>query len=277
MASDNASKSASGSVERGDAPPRAAQVPAREPARPGVSAYRPPSPASFVALAAFALCYTLMFLLPGPAVLRLANPLGSLMAGEGPHYIEVGLTALVLIPVEIVLFVIFLATQGSDLASFAARQPRPVDTWRAPTPEWRRSEESRRYHLAETVEAIARQRFAFPNAENPDLRTYVNLPEPKLAIEEPGTRERVFPDIVAVAGRGNVPVAIAQVESRETVTPEQAKYVWARLQDRSRELYIYVPAGLLAQARDYAKLAGLKRVQFRTWRWSPGGMVVREV
>jgi len=64
------------------------------------------------------------------------------------------------------------------------------------------------------------------------------------------------------------------VESRETVTLEQARYVWTRLQNRDAELYLYVPAGCLAQAKDYAKVAGV-HAKFRTWRWGPNGMTVR--
>ena len=82
--------------------------------------------------------------------------------------------------------------------------------------------------------------------------------------------------IVAVATPGNAPVAIAQVESRETVTREQAMYVWAPLENQQTTLYLYVPAGSLARAKDYAKAAGIKKAKFRTWRWTPNGMVVKE-
>ena len=81
----------------------------------------------------------------------------------------------------------------------------------------------------------------------------------------------------SVAYPGNYPVAVAQVESKETVTLDQAKYVWSTLQNKNSELYLYVPAGKLAEARDYAKVAGITGAKFRTWRWAPNGMVVREV
>ena len=230
---------------------------------PAVSAYRLPPAAGVVAIGVFALCYALMFTVPGPAVLQIAGQ-------------AVGATVLALAPVSLVALLIFLLAQARDLSFFAARQRRERAGWRGVSDDWRPSEESRRYNLAETVQAIARERFAFPNTENPDLRTFVNLPEPTLAIEPRGTGQKVFPDIVAVAYPGHYPVAIAQVESRETVTLEQAKYQWTRLQNRDTEFYLYVPAGELARAKDYAKVAGLKRVKFRTWRWSPNGMVVRE-
>ena len=50
-----------------------------------------------------------------------------------------------------------------------------------------------------------------------------------MAIEPRGTGDKVFPDIVTVAYPGNYPVAIAQVESRETVTREQATQVYVGL------------------------------------------------
>ena len=76
---------------------------------------------------------------------------------------------------------------------------------------------------------------------------------------------------------GNYPIAIAQIESRETVTREQADYVWALYENKNCPLYLYVPAGLGARAKDYARSANIKNIKFRTWRWSPQGMVIKEL
>lgn len=256
---------AASKAARAEETPPVLQVSAAEGVHePAISAYRLPSATGFIALAVFALSYALMFILPGPGVL--------LIAGQ-----PIGATVVLLVPVSLVFLLIFLLAQARDLSFFAARQHRATADWRGVNLQWRRNEESRRYDLVETVQAIARERFAFPNEENPDLRTYVNLPEPTLAIEPRGTGEKIFPDIVAVSYPGHYPVAIAQVESRETVTLEQAKYVWTRLQNRDTQLYLYVPAGELARAKDYAKVVGLKHAKFRTWRWSPNGMIVREL
>ena len=251
-------------AEKADEPPPVLQVPATKGIHlPSISAYRAPSPASFIALTIFAALYAAAFLFPGPVLATVAG-------------VRIGLVTIAALAVSLVFLLVFIATQGSDLSSFAARQRRPKATWRGLQIEWRRNEESRRYNLAETVNAIARERFAFPNDENPDLRTYVNLPEPTMAIEPRGTGEKVFPDIVTVAYPGNYPVAIAQVESKETVSLDQAKYVWSKLQTKNTDLYLYVPAGVLAEAKDFAKVAGVKGAKFRTWRWSPNGMIVRE-
>ena len=175
-----------------------------------------------------------------------------------------------------VFLLVFLLSQARELSVFAARQPRRRSPWRGLQVEWRRNEESRRYNLAQTVQAIAADRFGFPNAENPDLRTYVNLPEPTMALEPRGTGEKVFPDIVSVVYPGNYPIAIAQVESSETVTLEQARYVWSRLAVKGVDLYLYVPIGMLQRAQDYARIVGLDHAKFRTWRWTPNGMAVQE-
>ena len=244
-------------------PPPFTQVAATEGIHePAISAYRLPSAGGFITLAVFAVCYALMFIVPGPTLLVIGG-------------VSIGATVILLVPVTLIFLLLSVITQAHVLSFFGARQRRTNGAWRGMNLEWRRNEESRRYNLAETVEAIARERFAFPNDQNPDLRTYVNLPEPTMAIEPRGTGEKIFPDILAVGYPGNYPVAMAQVESRETVTMEQARYVWSRLQNRDAELYLYVPAGVLAQAKDYAKVAGV-HAKFRTWRWSPNGMVVRE-
>ena len=252
-------------AEKADEPPPVVQVPATKGVHePSISTYRQPSPASFIALTLFAALYAIGFILPGPAIVVIGD-------------LTIGVMTVLALVVSLVFLLGFLVNQARDLSRFAARQRREEATWRGLRMEWRRNEESRRYNLAEIVNEIARERFAFPNDENPDLRTYVNLPEPTMAIEPRGTGDKVFPDIVAVAYPGNTPVAVAQVESKETVSLDQAKYVWSKLQTKNTDLYLYVPAGQLAEARDYAKVAGIKGAKFRTWRWSPNGMVVREV
>ena len=70
---------------------------------------------------------------------------------------------------------------------------------------------------------------------------------------------------------------IAQVETRETLTREQAERVWSRLESVEAPLDVYVPAGLAVRAKDFARAAGIKHVRFRTWRYSPNGVVIREV
>ena len=85
------------------------------------------------------------------------------------------------------------------------------------------------------------------------------------------------PDILVVDYPGNYPVMVAQVETRETVTRDQARRVWKQLENKDAPLYIYVPSGYGSAAKDYAKGAGITHVKFRTWRHQPGGMMVEDI
>ena len=241
----------------------AVQVPVAAGHAPEVPAYRLPPVLGVMSLVLFVLAFSLMVMVPGPGLLKFGS-------------VEVGATVVLVMPLCLLFLLLFVGSQVSLLSRFAAKGGRRDSKWRRRLVEFRRNEESRRYNLVQIVEQIAAERFAYPDEKNPDLRTYVNLPLPTLAIEPRGTGEKLFPDIVAVASPGNYPVAVAQVESRETVTREQALYVWAPLENQQTTLYLYVPAGSLARAKDYAKAAGIKKAKFRTWRWTPNGMVVKE-
>ncbi len=243
---------------------------------PQVSTYTLPSALPVGLLALIGACIYAMFVFPGPTWATIDWADGIFSAIRIDNGGKVGATVLVLLPILPILLVLFIATQWKAFSQFAARHPRLTRTWRARTNEWRRNEESRGYYLVDTVNRIARDRFNFPDEKNPDLRTYVNLPEPRMGVEVRGTGDKVFPDIVTLIEPGMYPVAIAQVESRETVTREQATYVWAALENKDCPLYVYVPSGSLRAAQDYATSAGLKNVKFRTWRWTPNGMLVRE-
>ena len=245
----------------------------------GVSAARPKqlSPVSVIMLGLFVGSVFLMLVRPGPTLIHIAwaEPIFNLLRIENEQ--GVGLTVAALLPLAGLFLLLFVVLQGRQLGDFAAKTDRKFNHWRQKSTEWRRNEESRRYNLAEIVHAIAKDRFDFPSEDDPDLQSYINCPDPAFGIEPRGTGEKVFPDIVTVMQPGNYPVAIAQIESRETVTRDQADYVWALYQNQDCPLYIYVPAGLLAQAKDYARAANIKNIKFRTWRWSPNGMVVKEL
>ena len=241
-----------------------------------MSTYTLPSAVPVGLMALIGLCIYTMFVFPGPTWATIDWADGIFSAIRIDNGGKVGATVLVLAPVLPILLLLFIGTQWKTFSKFSAAHPRVTNTWRARTNEWRRNEESRGYYLTETVNRIARDRFNFPDEANPDLRTYVNLPEPHMGIEVRGTGDKVFPDIVTLIEPGMYPVAIAQVESKETVSRDQATYVWAALENKDCPLYIYVPAGSLRAAQDYATAAGLKNVKFRTWRWTPNGMLVRE-
>tara|TARA_B100000029_G_scaffold496044_1_gene561844 strand:- start:7380 stop:8477 length:1098 start_codon:yes stop_codon:yes gene_type:complete len=224
------------------------------------------SPVSVVALLLLSLSLFTMIMFPGPAVIK---PAGTTL--------EIGLTIILLAPVVALMTIIFIIHQWSQLGNFSAHNSRDISPWRVDVSDWRRSEDSRRADLLDIVQSIAKERFDFPNVDNPDMRTYVNLPEPQMAIEVQGGSRKILPDIVVLDRPGGRPKLIAQVESRETLTREQAKYVWSELQVKDAPLLLYVPSGLAAQAKDYARSAGVKNVQIRTWRRQPDNIRVREV
>jgi hypothetical protein len=190
-----------------------------------------------------------------------------------------GATVVILLPVALIALFVFLHHETGMLGRFAARQPRRSDPWRlAKWRQLRRNEESRRYYQALTVQEVAKQRFAFPSTDAPEYRAFVNVPEPQLGVEVGPGGEKLFPDIVVTRAASNYPAMLAMVETRETVTREQARYVWKRLENRNAPLYLYVPSGLAAQANDFARDAELQNYKIRTWRRMPGdGVVTREL
>ena len=231
-----------------------------------VPQYSQPSSVGLIASVVLALSFFAIWMGPDPYF-------DSFRGLRGPS--KIGMIAIV--PLLLSLFVLF-RSQARDLGRFAASRPRATGQWRDITSDWRRSEESRRHELVRAVQEIARTRFAYPSDDNPDFQTHVNLPEPTMAVEFGGAgKDQAFPDILVVEYPGNYPVMVAQVETRETLTREQAERVWKRLEMKEAPLDIYVPAGLAAQAKDYARAAGLKHVRFRTWTHSPNGVSVREV
>ncbi len=230
------------------------------------SAARPyqPSPVGFVTLALFTLIFFAMWVFPGPTSITLGD-------------IDVGTTVLLGVPIAMLMGLIFLGSQWSALSRFAAVHPRKTKKWRQGDLEWRRSEESRRAELVTIVNQIATDRFPYPDESNPELRTYVNLPEPQMAVQVQGEIEKLLPDIVVLDKPGGRPKLIAQVESRETMSRQQAEYVWARLEMKDAPLLLYVPSGMASVAKDYMKAAGIKNAEVRTWRRQPDHTKVLEL
>jgi NAD-dependent dihydropyrimidine dehydrogenase PreA subunit len=256
----------------------AAPAPRREPPKaiaqqvvarplPGGPSGDPPhlKPTSLVGIVGIAFVFFLaVVVVPGPIVLEFA-----------PLHFKLGATVLAALPLMLPFIFLFLKGEWRAMAQFASKGGRRTMEWRDVPTEWRRSEEMRSYSLQKLVQRIAEARYDFPSAGQPLLRTHVNLPTPSMALEFSG--EKVWPDILVVTQPGNKPAMVVQVETRETLTREQALYVWSRLENEQAPLDVYVPAGLAARAKDYARAAGIKHIRFRTFRWQPFGMIVREV
>ncbi len=252
---------------------------------PAVSQYGQPSPIGVVALAGMLVMLIGVWLAPGDpvnsgtpiigGVLDIIPRLGIFRNLQGPP--ELGV---VLVLPALLFLLIFVLQQARELRGFDAKRERVLAGWREAGVAWRRSEESRRHELETTISQLANDRFPFPDEAHPDYRTYVNVPEPQLALEFTAggaSRSQVFPDIVVVEHPRNRPIMVAQVETKETVTRRQAELVWAQLENDDAPLYIYVPSGFAARARDYAIAAGIEHARIRTWRRQPGRMLVREL
>ena len=275
-------------------PARGGQVEAMAPhmAGPAVNQYKLPSAVGLIAFFALMASLAAIFIAPGPTFGGAAvwDALDNIRFGDvnvgnlqllldgvdGPSKFGV-VIAILVAPLALLLF---LYGQAKDMRLFAAKHERDIMSWREAGTPWRRSEESRQFEIEVVVRQLARDRFEYPNDAHPDYRTYTNLPTPTLALEFTAggaSTSQVFPDIVVVEHPRNRPVIVAQVETRETVTRQQAELVWAPLETSEAPLYIYVPSGLVRRARDYAMAAGIKNARFRSWRRQPTGMMVREL
>ncbi len=262
--------------------PRTMQVAAEEPHGHGpvqVPHYNQPSPFGFVMLVGMIFGFAITVLFPGPNALQV--PGFAIQFAVGPQISWGGGIAIgVMLGLPIFLFFLggFLQSQIGDLGLFNAKTERYREQWRGSSTVWTRSEETRRVDQANAVKALVQARFAFPTMDHPTYRTHVNVPEATMALEfGGGGGEKVFPDILVVEYPGNYPVMVAQVETRETVSRDQAQRVWKNLESQEAPLYIYVPSGYGAVAKDYARAAGLKHAKIRTWRRQPDGVVVQEI
>lgn len=119
-----------------------------------------------------------------------------------------------------------------------------------------------------TVGAIAERKFPFPNDENPDLDTLLNIPKRTISVGKSATGEDLFPDIVVVRRPGQWLTMMAEVEMTDTLTDEQALTRWAPM-SLLGDLYVYVPMGQLHEAKKLAKKHGVRIAGFRTWRFRP--------
>jgi hypothetical protein len=123
------------------------------------------------------------------------------------------------------------------------------------------------------VQDIAAARFAFPSDDQPDLETYVNVPEPVMGIGE----EDNFPDIVVVRMPGKWLAMTAEVETRDSVTEENARDYWLPY-SKAGDFYLFVPVGQAGQARKICKKVGVELTGLRTYRHQPiWGVEVNDV
>lgn len=115
------------------------------------------------------------------------------------------------------------------------------------------------------VQRIAKIRFNFPNDDHPNWETYTNHPDKTWAIEnEEG--EEIYPDIVVVDSEDEKPVMIGEVETEDSVTEEEAEQ-WREYSEAVQPLFLYVPEGYCADAKERAEEAEAEIEGFRFYYW----------
>ena len=126
-----------------------------------------------------------------------------------------------------------------------------------------------------TVAEIAASRFPFPSEEHPELETLRNNPEPSISVGE-WEGEPLYPDIVVVRRPGQWLQFVAQVETADTMTDEQAQKKWLPY-SKMGDLLLYVPTGQVQQAKRLCRKHGISYKGIRTWRYRPvWGLTIAE-
>jgi hypothetical protein len=119
-----------------------------------------------------------------------------------------------------------------------------------------------------TVAEIARLKFPFPNEEHPDFDTILNEPKPAISVGKDEKGQELYPDIVVVRRPGQWLLMMAEVETADTVSDESALTEWLPY-SKCGELFIYVPAGCVAETKRLCKKHGIPVKGIRTWRFRP--------
>ena len=129
-------------------------------------------------------------------------------------------------------------------------------------------------HLGAVTE-IARERFPYPNEAHPELETLLNIPEPAISVGE-WEGEPLYPEIVVVRRPGQWLQLMAQVETADTMTDEQAQTKWLPY-SKMGDLLLYVPAGKVQEAKRLMRRHGVACKGVRTWRYRPvWGLTIAE-
>ena len=128
---------------------------------------------------------------------------------------------------------------------------------------WRDATETRE------VGQIARQRFAYPDAKEPNLRTYTNLPDRTLGVRDRGGA-MVFPDIVVIDARTTEVRMLAEIETvRSLEEVDDLAEKWRTFVGLG-PLYLFVPMSHLDQARRILRENKLRPSGLRAWRYMAG-------
>jgi hypothetical protein len=128
---------------------------------------------------------------------------------------------------------------------------------------WRDAIETR------TVNQIANERFGYPSGDQPNWKTYTNLPERSLGVRD-GSGTLVFPDIVVIDAPTTEVSLVAEIETaRSLVEDADLSEKWRAFASVG-PLYLFVPFSEIDQARDKIRAADVDLAGLRTWRYMAG-------
>lgn len=115
---------------------------------------------------------------------------------------------------------------------------------------------------------VARQRFPFPDAENPNLRTYKNEPERTMGVGS--GPDAVYPDIVVVDTMKNVVAMIGEIETEMTINADETLQ-WRKYSSLGATFYLYVPVDSRWDAQNLLTSNGIKLAGLRMYSYDSLG------
>jgi hypothetical protein len=128
---------------------------------------------------------------------------------------------------------------------------------------WRDAVETR------TAKQIASERFGYPSADQPNWKTYTNLPERSLGVRD-GSGALVFPDIVVIDAPTTEVSLVAEIETVRSLAEETDLAEKWRAFASVGPLYLYVPLSELDKARAKIRESQVALAGLRTWRYMAG-------
>jgi hypothetical protein len=128
---------------------------------------------------------------------------------------------------------------------------------------WRDATEAR------TAKQIAGERFGYPSSDQPNWKTYTNLPERSLGVRD-GKGTLVFPDIVVIDAPTTEVSLVAEIETVRSLAEEtDLAEKWGAFASIG-PLYLFVPLSELDKARSKIRESQVQLAGLRTWRYMAG-------
>jgi len=123
------------------------------------------------------------------------------------------------------------------------------------------------------TQAIAADRFDFPNANYSTLKTFTNRPARQVGVRlDENGQEMAFPDIVVLEDPSNEVRMLAEVETHRTLreTPEADLLEKWQAFTYLGELYLYVPLMRADHVKKLLKQHKIEVAGLRSWRFIIG-------